>query len=171
MYVTKEQFKTYFNITASTWDNLIDEILKALEQYINNYCGRNFTYDDYVDTINVPYRETLDVINKPIDSVTKIEMDGVEIESEYYYVDSYGMIVTDNGYFKGKVVITYKGGYSTIPEDITMTIRHVAFKIWDAKEKGKLVIDQTVSAQGESIRVDKFFNKDDYKILNHYRNE
>lgn len=136
--LTLNKYKTIKNITNSEHDVQITELIKAVNSYISTYCNRKFT-----EYYNVDKVEYFDGVNSdelypevyPIVSVTSLETstDGgqnystVLTEFTDYVIDEQNSrIVSNYDYFVASsyplnsVKLTYKAGYTTIPEDLTL---------------------------------------------------
>jgi hypothetical protein len=132
MLVTLANTKTFLGISDNTKDAVLNILINAISDYIENYCGRTFASTVYTDEEydgNAAYEMRLknfpiiippDVIMHRNNSWDSSD-DWETVDSDDYWVDEDTGIITKNTVFhKGKqnYRFTYTAGYATIPNDI-----------------------------------------------------
>lgn len=119
---TLTDVKNYLGVTDASNDSYLTVQINGAIDSIERYCGRNFEAADLVEShVNPDYSSTDNrnislIINQPpINSITSVK-DGDGTDLEYLSIGS-GML---NGKFNTvqTVVVTYNGGYTTIPGDV-----------------------------------------------------
>jgi len=138
--VSLQEFKTYKKITKEEDDPKLFLLLRAASQLAKTYCGRTFV--DYVNTDKVEYFDgneegILFLPEFPIIGVSSVEVsaDGKTYsaitEDEDYFIDyrldairtADNLPFTVGAYPSFKSVkVTYRGGYSEVPEDLKIAI-------------------------------------------------
>lgn len=122
--------KTDLDITTSTEDSYIDRLIAAASLDAINYCGRQFLKDTIVETFYIS--ECVDILatsRYPIVTITSITVDGVALTAdEYLYEKETGFIrkLDEDGDLEDwdaeKTVVTYEGGYTTVPADLEAAV-------------------------------------------------
>lgn len=127
-YSDTDSLKRYLGSNTTRDDELLDSLIASVSKQISIYCGREFgsaTYTDifYLDEIIQPPIIVF-LKNIPIISVESITLDNVVVtdveyrlnkQSGRFYIASLGSYISQN-----EIGITYKGGYSPIPQDIEL---------------------------------------------------
>lgn len=142
--VSLDEFKAYKKITKDEDDPKLLLILRAASQLAKTYCRRTFV--DYVDTDKVEYfdgdtDEILFLSEFPIISITSVEVsaDGatyttITQDTDYFIdytldairtADNLSFTVGSLPSFKS-VKVTYKGGYTEVPEDLKLAVMDLA---------------------------------------------
>jgi len=126
---TKERIKTRLQITATTWDTLLDNLILAVTKRISNMCNRRFTQATFTHELHDgsdtygSCRKALIVKNAPLGTISAIEYDaGVNGAEDWtaFFDDEWradltaGIIYFPSGLPRGmqNIRITYTGGYS-----------------------------------------------------------
>lgn len=140
LLITVNDFKTYKNINNTEEDSKLQSIVVYTNSLVKHFCGRTFI--DYVDTDKVEFIDAridfkIFLPEYPIISVTSLELteDNITYESltlnEDFFVDSaFGYIVPAGSlpfgynilYNPTNLKITYKGGYTEIPDDLKIAM-------------------------------------------------
>ena len=139
MLASVAQLKTFLGITVTTYDTLLEDILKSVTKYIQNYTGRELEQaaitDEAFSTNGL--NRIFAVRESPIDTVATFTMtfDGDAVDSDDYeilYED--GIIVFDFPPVRGtnKLLISYTGGYAAdeIPKDLELATTKIAAGIF-----------------------------------------
>ncbi len=129
-------FKAYLGINTTANDAVLLNLLRASTDFVHRFTGRNFNYQSYVETY---YPEQswnrLKLNNYPVGAVDYITIDGVTLDattagSANYVIEADGFIRRlDGGKFPCgsiPVVVAYKAGFKSIPEDIRYAVMKIA---------------------------------------------
>jgi hypothetical protein len=136
-YVSLVKLKQELGIVGSADDARLELLITDATSMINEYCGRSFALDTYVEKIKI-YSQSglLRLKNTPIQSITSITYKGVAVDASSYSIDSAETGSIAGGWYNtsllsgglGKIAIgssqrsdyqvTYVGGYSVIPANI-----------------------------------------------------
>jgi uncharacterized phiE125 gp8 family phage protein len=74
---TKEKVKTYLGLSGTTYDTLIDELIKNVTASIEKYCNRSFTETTYTEYFDTTAGDTkIFLQNFPISSLTSVQYRG-----------------------------------------------------------------------------------------------
>lgn len=139
--ITKAMVKTYYNISVTDYDGLIDAHLIAARSYVQNYCRNDFqsTTRTAEKPIVKQYDEAFYLNHYPIASITSLTEDDVILtENTDFYVDKntgkVEKIFTpeisnpDRGalaywsYERNAISVTYVGG-EALTDDIIMVVK------------------------------------------------
>lgn len=124
--------KEYLKIddTDTSKDALLEGLINAGSNIIENYCKRSFKEQTYTDeeydgtgTKNLPLN------NFPVSTITSIKIDGVLIDvTEYKTRLSSGIVVRlDSTWPEGimNIKVSYTAGYASVPPDIELAAKHL----------------------------------------------
>lgn len=126
---TKERIKNRLQLTAATFDDLLDNVILAVTARIENMCNRRFTLAEFNNELHDgsdsygSYRTTLIVKNAPIQTIESVEWKAGSNSTPLwtaFTVDDYdldaeaGVLHFRSPLPRGmrNVRITYTGGYS-----------------------------------------------------------
>lgn len=111
-------------------DNLIIRKINQASTQIENYCGRSFHSATYTDEVyDATNTDQLILKNRPVTGVTTLKArdtslnisDTEDLSSELYFINSTAgvldLLFQARGRW-GRFLVTYTGGYSTIPSDL-----------------------------------------------------
>jgi len=142
-FTTVASIKTNFNMTLSTHDTLLGNLITQKEKQIKVFCGRDFEQTTYnSNDENSLYdgdgTDTLLLRQFPIVSVTSLFDDpdrsyGASSQissSDYMIYANEGKIVLDGLTFtrgRQNIKVVYSAGYSTIPEDLKSACEMLVF--------------------------------------------
>jgi hypothetical protein len=177
---TLAQAKEWLNISTSSDDDMINNMIDRASEWIENWCDRKFAsaqYTEYFTGDDLPDGDVLvahppirdssgnlvrtqtqidadvaiyDDTNKAWGSGTAIATTNLGVESEV------GLIHSDVAFYKGSVgnvKVVYRGGYSTLPTDVVQAcVRLVAFWYNKSKQRADGVLSETES--GMSVKHD-----------------
>jgi len=136
--ITLEDYKTYKGIAGFTEDSKITPLITSVSQLVKTYCKRSFVdyyATDLVEEFTITWeRKSLQLRETPVVSITSVaERDSVSspyvtLGATDYYLDKstdtvWRLSAGDFVSFMegpGSVVITYKAGFSTCPEDLKL---------------------------------------------------
>lgn len=186
--VTIDEYKVYKKLTKTENDNELLAIINSASAMIKSYCGHSFV--DYYSTNRV---ETFN-IQPGIDDVTLNEWpikEIVSVESRDSYSDSYSAVDTSeyfvdtsidtifkhSGYWPegfGSVKVTYKGGYTTAPEDVKIACMDLVSHYFKEEYKERRSIGAASIDNSTRFNSSKFSNSKwpthVVRILDMYRN-
>lgn len=182
---TSTDVKSYLDITASTWDTLLANLVTNSSVWIENYCGgrrfKNSGSDvtEYYDgDPNLEGKKIIFVRNTPIISVTSVSYASgslssptwIAFDATSYYVrnDRGGQLIFDSlPQGNQNIRVIYQGGYATIPEDLALACIQLVARIFN-KRKSEGVLNESVG--GASVSWDRELTPELRKTLNRYRN-
>jgi len=156
--INLNDFKTYKNISSTTYDSRIEQLIPYISSFIENYCGRKFSSTLYTEFRDA--NEASIILNNfPLISISSVNLstDGGQtytplVENTDYYVDMENdSILAVNGVYIAYSAITFKSlkvlytaGYSSMPHDLKLcamdlleyfkAAEYTAKEIGDAKE-------------------------------------
>lgn len=134
--ITVAEFASFMNENPA--EDRLQEALDLAELLIASRIGAltlEKTADDTVDVTMVRNRATIEVRDGIIESVVKVEEDGVELDAAKYQ-PSYWLIGRTDGYTFNigvKVIVTYDSGYATkadMPARLATACLVTAEAIW-----------------------------------------
>lgn len=183
-YTTKTAIENYtLQDIDSSFDSQIEEWIESVEEFIDQYTGKNFVVDaeaeDEARVFDGDNETTLFI--DPAISISKIEIDDEEVDEEDYFLYPANKtpktkIVLEGQFFtKGKqnITITGRWGYSeSVPKDIKLaaTILVAGIISYADDTKGK-VRSESIGRYSVSYDTDKGWN--DFQkvmsILDFYR--
>ena len=129
---TLAELKEFLDITGTTYDDLLTNLLNRVTDLFHTYCGvtqfKAQNYTDYYDGSGDSY---LFINNTPINSVSLLADDTDHIwasdstfaSDEYRIVEQNHIVVPDSIFssYDQNIKITYNAGYDTIPGDLKQT--------------------------------------------------
>lgn len=155
---TLEDLKLYLGIENANQDTLLSNLINSASGYIENYCNRDFSIQEYTERLHGTGKPFLPVHNAPITEVLSVVNSyGVEFEG-VGHIDTM-LVMSNNAVFsKGTFnwTVTYKGGYATVPYDVAQAcIELAAYKFKDRDRIGlnsKTLAGEVISYEKKDIR-------------------
>lgn len=140
--ITLEEYKVSENLKNLENDSRIESLITSVSQLVKTYCGTtliDYVTADKVEEFSLDYNTSnIQVSEGPLISVSKVEerasygADYVELTeaAKEFYADLKGDLIirtTNSGFAQwpqgpGCVKITYRGGYTTVPEDLKLVV-------------------------------------------------
>lgn len=136
--VTLSEVKDYLKINSdSTDDGLLNTLIAACSQAIEDYCERTFTEklyeDEEYDGSGTKY---LLLGQYPVKTIASVEVDGQLLDpSEYKVKKSNGTLIRTSGVWpKGdiNISVTYTAGYTEIPFPVQLACKHLVMSYFKA---------------------------------------
>jgi len=130
--VTVAEVKALGRITNFSQDTLIQDLIDAAESFVEAFCDVSLTSAQVSENLDgggyylYPSR-------KPLTAVTTIFEEGVELASEDYALECFGIYqATEMPWTAGKQIfaVTYTGGYATTPAGLKLAIRQMALRAY-----------------------------------------
>jgi hypothetical protein len=123
---TLANFKAYANVTVSTDDSLISDMITGYSAWIQSYLSRNILSQSYTIVRSGRGGNAMQLPNYPITAVSALTIDGIAIPAQpsfgqYGYRFDDESIVLDCAYFtigRSNISITYTAGFATVPPDL-----------------------------------------------------
>ena len=129
------ELKTLLGIEdSSDQDDLLNSLLISAQQYCEEYLKRPLLQTSGLQQVFLGYRqETLDLNVTPVVSVTSIVTTNGDIidSTSYKVINSLGMIRRTWGSFVGDLIVTYTGGYTTMPVWASKAIVYTAAALYN----------------------------------------
>jgi len=148
--------KSYLNLSVATHDTLLENLIDRTTELFENFTNRKLkardysyistaaAYDSDNATIDGNGRDAIPAPQFPINSLTTLRVDTMEIDARGgvnqsgYVLDKASGIIRLAGYIFGKglrnVELVYNAGYSTVPEDLEQACIEQA--AWAFRESG-----------------------------------
>ena len=163
---TVDELKNILGITTNEKDGVLFSILKGASDYISKTISRNVNLNDYTQTLYLDEPSQCVVVREfPVVSVSGITVDGVALDEtlggvKQWVVDYQTGEVTrlDGVRFPSApipVVVSYKAGYLSVPEDLRMAVRKIAVMEYSRRAK-EGVLAETIG----NYRI--VFNRDEF---------
>lgn len=132
--VTTDELKTFLEITTADYDAELPAILQAAQSWVRAYCGRNFDYGEYTETLT-PAGDYIYPTEIPIDNVSQVEGYADGLFAQPAGIEGY-IVRTSEIYsyafrFYSRIHITYTGGYTELPKPVHDAILILAAQIFD----------------------------------------
>lgn len=144
---TLDDLKSYLNITTSDHDSLLEEIINAVSQFIEDYCHRYFISAEREEYYSGDDMKYLSLKAYPITNVDTLQINETTISertstsgSGYVIIADKGLIYYSGGFTEGikNIYVKYTGGYTTIPTDLELACWDICGIIWTYRTKGDL---------------------------------
>lgn len=182
--------KSYLGLTVSTHDTLLELLINACSEWIENECG-NRTLQDSGEDITELHDGDFDGTNRnkifpkqwPLNSITSIEYKTgslssptwVEFTTDEYTTDDVAGIIYFTGFTSGlssihpnrqNIRLIYQGGFTTTPSDLELACLKMTAKEFD-KRKSQGVTKEGVG--GGAVDWNEELDPSVSKIINKYR--
>ncbi len=126
--VTLTELKNYLAILDDQHDQRLNSLLRGAIAFVKTYCCRQFIYGTFTEEVEFingtgfinesPIEEVLNVVNEFGDTYT------------VWYTSSFSMIKL-NERVSRTLLVTYKGGFKVIPEDLKLGIMQYCEYMWN----------------------------------------
>lgn len=136
------ELKSYMGISADTWDDQLEELINAATAQAESHTGRELAARDQEWALDGNNETDLVVPQWPLNSISSLEINGVEISAREswqgygYVIDSEAGMIQLQGYvFTGglaNIEISANAGYATVPADLEQAVVELA--AWKAKQ-------------------------------------
>ena len=135
--VTRKEYKDYIGINGTEQDDTIDSLIVSVSELVKSYCRRTFV--DYVDDIRTEYfnggLQRVYLAEYPVIQLLSVEQ-SIDYGQSYtelteftdYALDKEtdSLVTLDSTekfpYYINGYIVSYFGGYETIPEDLKLAI-------------------------------------------------
>lgn len=177
---TRDSVKTYLGLTGSAHDDLIDLLIPAASEFMENHCGVHFDATSYTryydgagaDRIVLPERPVTD-FQGVWDDPDREFGDDTKLDADDYVLDSArGILALRNGTFAEgvrNVKVAYTSGYSTVPTDVAQACRMlVAAWFRRAREGADGLLSRTAAEVAQRFAVEALPDSV-RRLLRHYR--
>jgi hypothetical protein len=143
-YLTTSDIESFLNITLEPDGvTLVQAIIDALSEYVDDYCGRTWTYGADTEITEV-FDADSSIIKPeavPVASIVSVTDNGNEIDSEVIY--NYGNYIRIDTGLSGKyraITLVYKTAATTIPKPLKHALVQWAAQIFKSQaDAGKEV--------------------------------
>lgn len=186
--ITQDDIEKTLHIQfGSSPDPVADWLIENSQAMVETYCKRTFEEETgVVETLDGNDRHTLWLSKFPVTGVTSVVEKGTTLDSSQYVWYPNGRLVRQSvGYDhpwplkRQSVVVTYDGGFATIPFDLRMAVAAVAaegFKIGAAYAEQKSpginlerIGDYMVQYDLDRAMAGMRIPEGAKRLLNHYR--
>ncbi len=179
------KIKSFLGIDDTDSDELFNDLINSISDFIENFCGRRFistVYEVAEGSDTAEYFDGDDIVeniylkNYPITELSKVEYnsgtfstpDWHEYDADDYSYDAKAGIITFEGGVRGgkqNIRVSYTAGYETIPHDIELAANKLIAKSFN-KRKSEGVTGE--GAGGANINWGDFVSEDIKAILDKY---
>jgi hypothetical protein len=148
-----EKVKSYLQISDTSDDDFIQDLVDYVQNQIENYCSRKFDVATYTE--NYQCKHKCFPKNMPLKSVESIiRDDNTLLTTDYKVRGNYIEFISDlKGYTMGgsvlyandyvsEVNITYTAGYDVIPKDLNMAATKLAVIEYKDSRENRLGVEQ-----------------------------
>jgi len=156
-----------------------DLVRQSINEFITNYCGRNFDAASYVDKITIVdhYRKKFFVTNPPIRAVTSIQVGRPPTSTwatDQYFIEdaNIGLVCTIGSYLligPEMYTITYDGGMLVIPLDLKLMACSIAAREAEKAAKGRHGLGQRQVGFGGNELFVRDLEVTEQRVLDSYR--
>jgi uncharacterized phiE125 gp8 family phage protein len=127
---TLEATKNYLRITETSEDLLIESLINAVSDQIENYCRRKLKERTYTDEeYDGTNSSNLLLSQFPVSSVTDVKIDDISIASSEYKLrkGTGGLVRLNSEWPEGvlNIKVTHTSGYSPVPSDLDLACKHM----------------------------------------------
>ena len=122
---------------------LVGELIDAAQGHMERIAARTLESASRTETFDAPESPMIWLENTPVTAVASVVVDGttLTVTDDYLYTSSGRITRVANGIPRHwatrkaqTVVVTYTGGYVTVPEDLKDICARVAARAWQAGE-------------------------------------
>jgi len=168
---TKEKVKTYLGLSGTTYDTLLDEIIKNISNQIEVFCNRNFEQDDYTEYFDTAYGDTKVFVKAyPLESITSVSTrSGTFGNPSWIALNSNDYLLNENGKIsfafklpdaERYLKVVYTGGYlidftdeldptaHTLPASLTQIATEFVAKNFNLRKTSGILSETT---EGQSV--------------------
>lgn len=158
---TLNEMKTFLHVDNSDDDATINNLIDAVSQFFNTYCGRKIlarALTEYYDGNGKPW---MYVRNPPITTVTTLHVDSERaygadklIDSgDYALYQELGKITLDNDIFPAapqSIKIVYNGGWTAanVPKDLLNACKEMINFLYSRSTDGNRIGIESISREG-----------------------
>lgn len=152
--VDLDEAKDWLKLTGADDDDFLQRAINDWSDAIETCCNRVFKSAEYTDEVHDGGKLSILLRNFPVTEVTSITIDGAALGTDDYTTDlasgiirpAYGKRFSGG---KGSVLVTYTGGYETIPGDIKRAVKQlVALEYYLSGHGRKALAKRGESAPG-----------------------
>ena len=139
MLVSLADVKTFMGITGTDSDDVLNLIISQVDQYVKTYTKRDLESAVIADEEHTTDGQTnLYLVDEaPITVAPVITFDGDAVDSDEYDVfNDEGLIVFKSvpSYATKKLLISYTGGFVTIPLDLQMAVTKIVAGVFNNRK-------------------------------------
>lgn len=156
-----------------------DLVRRSVNEFITNYCVRNFDPGQYVDKITVDdnFRKKMFIKNPPIRNLISIQTGrppSATLTTDSYFVEdaTIGLIQMINQYLlvgPEMYTVTYDGGMLSIPADIQLIACSIAAREAEKAAKGRHGLGQRQVGFGGNELFVRDLEVTEQRVLDSYR--
>lgn len=115
--------KARLGIADASKDAKIQGALDAALAIAETYCGRRFMHATETAVFTHPKGSVLQLSRFPIDGITSVQDgSGVNVSVKYHTVFTTGQLIFDGNVGHHQVLVSYSGGYATLPADLELAL-------------------------------------------------
>lgn len=152
--ITLDEAKRWLNLTGTGDDDFLQDAINDWSDTVERRLGRVLASADYDDEVHDGGKLAILPRNIPVTDIDSITIDDSELDSDEYALDKEGVSIRlksglpfDGG--PGDILVTYTGGYATIPGDIKRAVKQlVALEYYLSGHGRKALAKRGESAPG-----------------------
>lgn len=131
-YTTLDNLKEYLGITDTSFDTILEKVIKRVTQQFDKYLSRNLETKKYTEYIVVDEDDILITDFWPIQSIVTIKEDNADGD-DVSYTRTDGNIIYLPEDFDGTLYIEYNAWYDTLADiqDVEQACLEVCKDLWD----------------------------------------
>jgi len=144
---TRDSVKTHLGLSGSTYDNVIDALIPAASEAIENTCGRRFAQASYTDYRDGDGLDRIVLRRRPVtevagvwDDPARTFGDATKLDADEYVLDAErGIVLLRAGTFSEgvrNVKVSYTAGAAAVPDDVAQACRMLVAAWFHAAREG-----------------------------------
>jgi len=128
MICSIEDLQKYSNVYLDDGDTTQELYLGSAQNIVENYLGYKIEQKDYKRFYNGKGFVDLRLGVKNITTISKIEINGKEIDSDSIVIDDDSIVLKSGTFTEGRknVYVEFTGGYAEVPEIMKLTVLRIA---------------------------------------------
>jgi len=144
---TRDSVKTHLGLSGSTYDNVLDALIPAASEAIENACGRRFAQAAYTEYRDGEGLDRVVLRRRPVteiagvwDDPSRTFGDATKLDADEFVLDGErGIVRLRAGTFSEgvrNVKVSYTAGAATVPDDVAQACRMLIAAWFHAGREG-----------------------------------
>jgi len=168
--VTIAEFKDWLKLSGSDDDDFLQRAINDWSDTIEKRLGRVIKSAEHSDERHDGGKQAVLLKNIPVTDISSVSVDGAALGSSDYTVDQ------DSGILRlvsgkafgggpGSILVTYTGGYSTVPGDLKRCVKQIAALEYYLSGHGRKALAKRGESTGEGTATYERGPEDQEKIM------